>query len=359
MSKPNQHPYKQQPARAFWNKAVANTPWAQVEFESGPRKIVNPGTKLATAGSCFASNLLRFLPGLGLKPFYAELPPAYFTEDEIKAHGYREFAARYGNVYTVRQFRQLVEQALGARDPIEAFEEVDGKVFDLLRPHVRPGGFASTAEARADRLYHLACVKRLLLECEVFVFTLGLTEAWVDEPTGTVFPVCPGTVAGTFDPARHKPVNYDYNEIATDFNWVVDAVRAVNPGLNWITTVSPVNLVATHSRHSVVVASTYSKSVLRAVCGAVEQAQPNVSYFPSYEIIAAPQSFGQYLAGNLRDASDRGVSHVMNVFDRVYVDRSAGTAETPAKAEPAAAGFFASVEKALKSECDEIYNEPL
>ncbi len=359
MSKSSQHPYKQQPARAFWNKSVVNTPWAQVEFESGPRRIVRPDTRIATAGSCFASNLLRFLPGLGLQPFYTELPPTYFTEDEIKAHGYREFAARYGNVYTVRQFRQLVEQALQVIEPIEAFESVEGKVFDLLRPHVRPGGFESVAEARADRLYHLACVKRLLLECEVFVFTLGLTEAWIDESTGTVFPVCPGTVAGSFDPARHKPVNYDYNEIATDLNWVVDAVRAVNPSLNWIITVSPVNLVATHSKHSVVVASTYSKSVLRAVCGAVEQSQPNVSYFPSYEIIAAPQSFGQYLAGNLRDASDRGVSHVMAVFDRVYVARPTGGDEESVKAEPTAAGFFASVERALKSECDEIYNEPL
>jgi hypothetical protein len=353
------HPYKHQPARAFWNKSVANTPWMQVEFESGPRKIVNPATRLATAGSCFASNLLRFLPGLGLKPFYAEQAPSYFTEDEIKAHGYREFAARYGNVYTVAQFRQLVEQALGAREPIEAFEEVDGRVFDLLRPHVRPGGFDSVAEARADRLYHLSCVKRLLLECEVFVFTLGLTEAWVDEPTGTVFPVCPGTVAGRFDAERHKPVNYDYPSIAADLHWIVDAVRAVNPGLNWIFTVSPVHLVATHSKHSVIVASTYSKSVLRAVCGEVENRHGNVSYFPSFEIIASPQSYGQYLAGNLRDASDRGVSHVMSVFDRTYVDRGAAGAAAAAKDAPAAVNFFASVEKALKSECDEIYNEPL
>ena len=71
---------------------------------------------------------------------------------------------------------------------------------------------------------------------------------------------------------------------------------------------------------------------------------------------------GLGLAGNLRDASDRGVSHVMSVFDRVYVDRSLATSSSSySSASPAVTegGFFASVERALKAECDEIYNEPL
>ena len=352
------HPYRSQPDRAFWNRCVSNKPWLQVEFESGPRKLIGPGTKLATAGSCFASNLLRFLPGLGVTAFFTETAPSYFTAEEAKAHGYREFAARYGNVYTVAQLRQLVEQALGLREPIEAFAEANGAVFDLLRPHVRPGGFQSLAEARADRLYHLDCVKRLLLECEVFVFTLGLTEAWIDAPTGTVFPVCPGTAAGEFDPLRHQPINFDYPSIAADLNWVVDAVRAVNPRLAWIFTVSPVHLVATHTQHSVIVASTYSKSVLRAVCGDVERSHPNVSYFPSFEIFASAQSFGQYLGANLRDATDRGVSHVMALFERIFVDHG-GAPPAPAAAPAITSGstFFAAVEKAMNSECDELCNE--
>ena len=256
--------------------------------------------------------------------------------------------------------RQLIEQALGLCEPIEAFAQANGAVFDLLRPHVRPGGFQSLAEARADRLYHLDCVKRLLLECEVFVFTLGLTEAWIDAVTATVFPVCPGTAAGEFDPLRHKPINFDYPSIAADLNWVVDTVRAVNPRLAWIFTVSPVHLVATHTQHSVIVASTYSKSVLRAVCGDVERGHPNVSYFPSFEIFASAQSFGQYLGANLRDSADRGVSHVIALFERIFVDH--GDAPPAAAAAPAIASgstFVAAVEKAMNSECDELCNEAI
>jgi hypothetical protein len=313
---------------------------------------VRPDTRIATAGSCFASNLLRWMPRLGLEPFFTELPPPYFTEAEAAAHGYREFAARYGNVYTVRQLRQLVEQALGARPMVEQFETRLGKVYDLLRPHVRPGGFVSLEEARLDRAFHLRCVEQLLRESEVFVFTLGLTEAWVHEPTGIVYPVCPGTAAGTYDAAVHRPVNFDYPSVLDDLTWVIDAVAEVNPALQWIFTVSPVPLVATHTEQSVVVATSYSKSVLRAVCGAVEQARPQATYFASYEIISSAQSFGQYLGSNLRDITDRGIAHVMMVFERVFVDR-----EGPRRAEEEPATPFAAVAEALSSECDELLND--
>ncbi len=350
------HPYKQQPERAFWNRAVAKKSWYNVEFAAETPRFLQSSTRIATAGSCFASNLMRWLPSLGLTPLFTETAPSYFTAEEARAHGYGEFSARYGNMYSVRQFRQLVEQALGERDIIEEFAHVDGAVFDLLRPHVRPGGFQSVAEARADRRYHIACVRRLLLECETFVFTLGLTEAWVKAGSGTVYPVCPGTAAGSFDPQQHQPVNFDYVAILEDLEAVIALVAKVNPGLRWIITVSPVHLVATHTAESVIVASTYSKSVLRAVCGAVAQRHAHVWYFPSFEIISATPSFGQYLESNLRDASERGIAHVMGEFRRAFV--AASTAEPATPAPAAADGFFAQVERQLAGECDELKNQP-
>jgi hypothetical protein len=331
---------------------VADHPWLQVEFEAGPHRIVRPDTRIATAGSCFASNLLRWMPRLGLEPFFTEMPPPYFTEAEAAAHGYHEFGARYGNIYTVRQLRQLVEQAFGMRPMVEEFHTQGGRVYDLLRPHVRPGGFVSLEEARLDRAFHLRCVERLLVESEVFVFTLGLTEAWVHEPSGIVYPVCPGTAAGTYDPMCHCPVNFDYVSVHEDLTWVIDALAEVNPALQWILTVSPVPLVATHSDQSVIVATTYSKSVLRAACGTVEQARAQVTYFPSYEIISSAQSFGQYLGSNLRDISDRGIAHVMTVFERMFVDR-----EGPVRAEAQPATHFEAVAAALSAECDELLND--
>ncbi len=47
----------------------------------------------------------------------------------------------------------------------------------------------------------------------------------------------------------------------------------------------------------------------------------HVSYFASYEIISHPASFGQYLASDLREVTNRGVAHVMASFmENYYMD---------------------------------------
>jgi hypothetical protein len=215
---------------------------------------------------------------------------------------------------------------------------------------VQAGGYASLAELRADRAWHLARVRQLFSEGDVFVFTLGLTEAWVDQPTGIVFPVCPGTAAGSFDPQRHAFVNFDYPEILADLEWTRSFVASVNPRLRWIVTVSPVPLVATATAHPVIVASSYSKAVLRAVAGRFADAHDDVDYFPSYEIIAATPSFGQYLEGDLREVSPRGVNHVMRVFSQAFVE--AGAAAAP-EVTPAGS-LVEQAAQAAQVECEEL-----
>ncbi|MET0904063.1 MAG: GSCFA domain-containing protein [Acidimicrobiales bacterium] len=356
------HPYRSQPDKAFWNRFVAGSPWLQVDIAPDSRPVLHADTRVATAGSCFASNLVKWLPSLGLTPFVTEQAPGWFSPAEAEAHHYGDFSARYGNIYTVRQLRQLVEQALGERGPIDEIDEVDGAWFDLLRPHIRAGGFKTLAEARQDRRYHLRCVERLLRECDVFVFTLGLTEAWVNGRTGTVYAVCPGTVAGTFDPAVHLPVNFDYPAICEDLTWTIDAVTRVNPSVQWVVTVSPVSMVATHTDDNILVASMYSKSVLRAVCGAVSKTRENVTYFPGYEIVAAPQSFGQYLTSNLREVTERGMRHVLEVFGQTFVacppSAEATLSPRPTMVSTAAGDALADVQAALDAECDELLNDP-
>jgi len=52
-----------------------------------------------------------------------------------------------------------------------------------------------------------------------------------------------------------------------------------------VVTVSPVPLMATLSGEDVVVANTYSKSLLRTVVQESAEAHKNVHHFPGYEIV--------------------------------------------------------------------------
>jgi hypothetical protein len=345
------HPYESLPPTSFWRKTVSAQAWGQLDFKPDTKFKLNPALKIATAGSCFAQHMAKRLASFGLSHWVVEQAPAGMSPERARELQYGVFSARYANVYTVRQLRQLVEFAFGLRPDDSPVLTGDGRCFDALRPRIQAGGYATLADLRADRAWHLAQVRRLFSECDVFVFTLGLTEAWVDRPTGIVFPVCPGTAAGTFDPERHGFVNFDYPEVLADLEWVRGFVASVNPGMRWIVTVSPVPLVATATAQPVIVASSYSKAVLRAVAGRFADEHQAVEYFPSFEIIASAQSFGQYLEGDLREVSPRGVNHVMRQFSAAFVEAGERVDAAPAVDLGQQAAAAAQVE------CEELLND--
>jgi hypothetical protein len=78
--------------------------------------------------------------------------------------------------------------------------------------------FPASTDREFDLLtaQHLARVVQAFREADVFVFTLGLTEAWVSALDGAVFPACPGTLAGEYDPARHGFRNFTATETKAD-----------------------------------------------------------------------------------------------------------------------------------------------
>jgi len=344
------HPYDHQPPQAFWRKTVSAQAWGELDFKPATKFKLTPALKIATAGSCFAQHMANRLQSFGLSHWVVEQAPTGVSPARARELQYGVFSARYANVYTVRQLRQLVEFAFGLRPDDSPVLTEEDRLFDGLRPRIQPGGYETLADLRADRAWHLAQVRRLFTECDVFVFTLGLTEAWVEQGSGIVFPVCPGTAAGEFDPARHGFVNFEYPEILADLEWVREFVAGVNPGMRWIVTVSPVPLVATATKDPVIVASSYSKAVLRAVAGRFADAHEGVEYFPSFEIISSAQSFGQYLEGDLREVSPRGVNHVMRQFAGAFVEGGGGAV---GEARVDIAGLAAA---AAQVECEELLN---
>jgi GSCFA family len=146
------------------------------------------------------------------------------------------------------------------------------------------------------------------------VFTLGLTEGWEDIATGLPFAACPGTQSGTFDPARHRFVNYRAAAIRADLEASLDHIHALNPEARLLLTVSPVPLTASASGQHVLVATMRSKSVLRGVAGELAEDDARVDYFPSYEIITGAPTASRFFEPNLRSVRPEGVAMVMDHF---------------------------------------------
>lgn len=362
MTQPHYHPYSNLPERNFWRNTVAAHPWAEIFGQEIGHFTITPGERVATAGSCFAQRISAMLQQSGFGFADYESRPVLMNEEQGRDWGYGRFSARFGNIYTVRQLRQLLEEALGITGPrLHLAQNSQGRWIDLLRPRIHQHGFVTAEEAQADRLYHLACVRRMFLESDVFVFTLGLTEAWVLEADGTVFGVHPAvSLQAPFAPVV-RCVNFDYLECLADMVGLIQTLNIHNPRLRYVFTVSPVALAATHQDTHILLATTYSKAILRAVVGRVVALCPMAGYFPSFELFNCAQSHGQYLSEDLRDVNSRGVAVAMALFERMYLGGYAGAIPrqetiTPLALATADRPLAAPELSPVEAECDEVFN---
>jgi hypothetical protein len=312
---------------------------------------IRPDEKIATAGSCFAQHIANRLRQNRYDVLDTEPAPPELPDEVAREFGFKLYSARYGNIYTVRQMLQLVQEAAGLRVPAEIVWEKDWRFYDALRPSVEPEGLASAELVMRHRRQHLACVERLLNSTSLFIFTMGLTETWEHLVDGTVYPTAPGTVAGSYDPATYRFKNLNYAENLADFMLLRELLRQRNPQIRFLITVSPVPLTATAGDEHVLAATTYSKSVLRAVAGYLAQTYDDIDYFPSYEIVAGIQARSQFYENNLRSVAPAGVDVVMRSFFEQH-------ARTDAPPDPAAdAPATVSTEEARVSEEQKVFCE--
>lgn len=301
------HPYRDIPAHQNWRKSVAEVSAPEVDPVVDFKFKISPTDKVATAGSCFAQHLARALVRSGLN---------YFAPEQgDPALGYGLYSARYGNVYTTLQLSQLLDRAYERFTPGDtAWQKTDGTYADPFRPEIPLERNSTVAEIEAERAKHFAYVREMVEGMDYFVFTLGLTECWVSKTDGAVFPIAPGVAAGEMDFDRYAFANLDEADTYQHLKGSIAKIRAINPSVKVILTVSPVPLMATFEPRHVLSSTTYSKAVLRVAAEKACREIENVAYFPSFEIITGNYNRGSYFDEDLRSVRQEGVDHVMRLF---------------------------------------------
>jgi hypothetical protein len=197
-----------------------------------------------------------------------------------------------------------------------------------------PGAFVSIDECLEDRRQHLAAVRAAIERADVFVFTLGLTEAWRSREDGAVFPVCPGCGhGGDFDATRHEFVDFRVADVVGALDRFVTLAREHNPRLRVVLTVSPVPLLATFTAGHVLTATTAAKAVLRVACDELRRRHDRVDYFPAFELVQVGGP-GWAFAEDRRSVTPAAVAHIMDCFAMQF---GLETAPGASPAEPVAA----------------------
>ena len=308
------NPYSKLNEKFFWSTAVAKKNMFDIEGLWNPKFRIGQQQKVATFGSCFAQHIGKALRAKGFYWLITEPAPLGLSEENTKKFNYEVFSARTGNIYTVSLLKQWVNWATGESSPPAETWEKNDRFYDPFRPNIEPNGFLSVEEVISSREMAIDAFKESLITANIFVFTLGLTESWMNKQDGHEYPMCPGTVAGDYDETKHEFINQDYSFIRKTLIETIKKIKIFNPKIKFILTVSPVPLTATMSGNHILVATMESKSILRAVAGQIASQFNFVDYFPSYEIINSTPFRGSFFEPNQRNVNHSGVYHVMNSF---------------------------------------------
>ena len=275
-------------------------------------ELFQAGTGVFTIGSCFAESIRKALDanGYAARPRYQDLDVDVATQ--------MAGPLQHINYYTTFSIRQEIERVLDGLGPEPIHLPVKPGKWKVLfqewealwQDPLRHGVVALTEEGILDVMAKVDAITRDALErADAFVITLGLIESWVDTVTGRhvwsskVRNVSP-------EPDRFTFHLSNYQENYENIRWVCQTISDRFPGKPIVLTVSPVGLLSTFSGRDIVVANTYSKSVLRAVAGAIDGEFANVTYWPSYEFAMSTDIYVE----DGRHVLPQGVEYIVGSF---------------------------------------------
>lgn len=269
----------------------------EIRFERTP--LICRGTKVATVGSCFASEIAAAMTRMGMDS--AMHPTGLF--------------------YTTRSVRQEIDRIFGGWPSYGA----DG-LWETSKGFVHPfkdynRSFPSVEEAQAwsDDLDRRG--EALFRGADLIVITLGLIESWSNPVTGNHYRQIP-------HPEVFPRLNPVFSRLTTeqmreDLEAIRTAIRE-HSRADIIITVSPIPLHATVTPHDVRIANVESKHRIRAAVSEFTEAHPDVHYFHSYEITTTAEKSSDFFLEDGRHVSRRGVDFIVQQFLAKFT-----TAEVP------------------------------
>ena len=266
-------------------------------------------------GSCFARGLEEILRS-------RKLAVDSYSEDFLTWRTAREgliplgATNRYNTAAIANDFRWHLDA--DASFPAESYLDVGDGLF--TDPHMNPSlANAEPSELDARRKIW-GSVFAKLSGVNVVILTLGLTEAWYDNQTQTVWNTTPDGRMQKNHPGRFSPVNLGFADNLANLETVHGLLTQRCPeNLRIIVTVSPVPLMRTFTAQDIVAANQYSKACLRAAAQEFANAHPNVDYFPSYEIAMNSNPAKVWEASDRRHVDGHFSIEIMRQFFAAYI----------------------------------------
>ncbi len=274
--------------------------------------VIDRATPVITAGSCFASEVARYMQQNGFNYVVTQ-------HSDPNKQGYATAPAAWGVIFNVAAFRQLAQRAFReVETPRILWRIARGERVVYRDPFRDEVEFGSVEEYDHEYEIHREACRSAFLQAETFVLTLGLTEIWRMKADGAVLSRVPWRLS----PALVEHHVMSTSECLAELELMRETLQRHNPRMRFIVTVSPVPLQATFrgDRMDCITASTHSKATLRVVAQEWSERHEDVTYFPSFETVmtCSPDPW-QYDQRHVRRET---VDKVMHLFERTLVRHS-------------------------------------
>ena len=310
-------------SRWYKKGAAPDQPGGQLAFQRLRQPLFTPkitprfkfhrDDKLFAIGSCFARGIEQALLGRKMQVLSAAPEFASFQTINKDVTG-----LGFTNKYNTFSIHNELHWALDPEAKFPANSIVDLGNGLVVDPHINPTLPLAGEEETWQRRTLMQTVNRRAAECRVVIITLGLVEAWRDKEADSFINSTP------FFSLDLHPERYEFH--VTNFSQNLANLERIHallsrfghPDVQIVVTVSPVPLMATFSNQDIVLANTYSKSLLRTVAQQWATAHENVDYFPSYEIVLNSER-AQTWDPDLRHVRPEVTRHIMNLFLATYL----------------------------------------
>lgn len=276
-----------------------------------PKFQIRRDAKAFAIGSCFARNIERRLAsqGVNVATLGISLPP----------ESYASLVAPNAvlNKYNTHSIESEVLSAFGEVNfPNMGLIEIDGGWWDPLAHATHSGEYEHVADIRR----RVQAVTRQISDCDLVIITLGLNEVWFDDETGVYLNGMPPREAIRRSRDRFSVILSDVEDNVVSLTRTIECMRAnAKPGLKVVITVSPVPMSMTLTGMDVILANTFSKSMLRVCAQVIAEKYDFVDYFPSYEIaINSPPEL--VWAPDRLHVADNAVGHITGYFIEKYLE---------------------------------------
>lgn len=259
---------------------------------------MKPGDKVFCMGSCFARNVELALRHCGIGVVDGMVGDSMF------------------NLYNTQSMENELRWALDPAFPYnESFvlKGADG----FADPHTSSTGAFDDLERCMAVRRRIIDATRQIVGADFVIVTLGLAEAWFDKRLRIYLNVTPPRAIVQGEPGRFELHQLDYTQNMAALERIVALIeRHCAAATRIILTVSPVPFQATFSEDDVVVANTYSKSVLRTVAQDYAGKNSRVKYIPIYDSIANTNPDAAWEPDRIHVDSEIVLLNISNLFPR-------------------------------------------